>query len=68
LQRWEHDYYGPSAGPELYHLPSDPKQEKNVFNDNLEVARNIHAQYVKYLEELGTPEEHLQNRRELLPE
>jgi len=67
LQRWEHDYYGPSAGPELYHLPSDPKQEKNVFNDNLEVARNIHAQYVKFLEELGTPEEHLQNRRELLP-
>ena len=68
LERWERDFYGPEAGPELYHLPSDPKQEKNVLKENLEVARSIHAQYVKFLEELGTPEEYLQNRRQLLPE
>jgi len=68
FKRKEHDYYGPGAGPALYHLPSDPKQEKNVLEENIEVARSIHAQYVKFLEELGTPEEYLQNRRQLLAE
>ncbi len=57
--------YQGAGGPELYHLPSDPKQEKNVFGENREVARRLHAEHVRLLEELDTPEEYLKHRREL---
>ncbi len=52
-------------GPELYHLPSDPQQSKNVFIENREVADRLHAEYVKFLEGVNTPEEHLRDRRKL---
>ena len=35
--------------PRLYHLPSDPKQEKNVINENPEVARELHQMLVKFM-------------------
>ncbi|MBE9566802.1 MAG: sulfatase, partial [Proteobacteria bacterium] len=57
--------YKGARGPQLYHLPSDPKQEKNIFGENREVARRLHAEHVRLLEDLDTPEEYLENRREL---
>ena len=56
--------YG-AGGPELYHLPSDPKQETDVFAENRDAAARLHASHVQLLEQWGTPEEHLANRREL---
>jgi arylsulfatase A-like enzyme len=51
--------------PALFHLPEDPKEENNVIDGNQGIAREIHDRYVKWLEEAGTPEEHLAGRRKL---
>jgi arylsulfatase A-like enzyme len=51
--------------PGLYHLPSDPEEEKNVIQDNGRLAQEIHERYVAWLQEVGTPREHLAGRRKL---
>ena len=44
--------YGTEAGQSLlYHLPSDPKQGKNVINERPEVARELHQLLVKFMDE-----------------
>jgi arylsulfatase A-like enzyme len=53
------------GGPELYHLPTDSEQEHNVIAENRAVAEQLHAEHVRMLEELGTREEYLENRRRL---
>jgi arylsulfatase A-like enzyme len=42
--------------PKLYHLPSDPGQQRDLFEDYPEVARELHRKYLAMLEELGLPE------------
>lgn len=49
--------------PELYYLPDDPKESENLIDKNESLAKEIHHRYVKWLEEAGTPEEHLTGRR-----
>lgn len=51
---------------ELYHTVSDPGQQENVFEGNEAVARDLHAKFVGFLEELGTDEIFLAPRRRLL--
>jgi len=65
ITRMESAIYAGAGGPELYHLPTDPKQQRNVLAQNRHVAEELHAGHVKLLEEWGTPEEYLENRREL---
>jgi len=65
IRRVHKAIYKGAGGPELYHLPSDPKQETNVFPENRDAAARLHASHVDLLEQWGTPEEHLANRREL---
>jgi arylsulfatase A-like enzyme len=36
---------------ELYHLASDPNQEKNVIKERPEVARELHSLFVKFMKE-----------------
>lgn len=62
VPRAEEPLIGP-RGPELYHLTSDPTQNKNVIDKNPDVARRLHSQYVKFLEVVGTPERYLEHRR-----
>lgn len=50
---------------ELYHLPRDPKQIQDVFDENVEVAKGIHAKLMKFLESIGTKEEVLRYWRTL---
>jgi arylsulfatase A-like enzyme len=50
---------------ELYHLPSDPQQQSNVFTDNRDVAADLHRKFVGLLERLGTRENLLAPRRSL---
>lgn len=57
-----------SFAPELYYLPDDPEQKKNVIADYPDIAESIHKRYVAYLEELGTDERYLQYRRDLFRE
>jgi len=51
--------------PGLFHLPSDPGEQKNVIDGNQRLAQEIHGRYVAWLEEIGTPREHLAGRRKL---
>jgi arylsulfatase A-like enzyme len=53
------------ADPALFHLNEDPGELNDVIHVNTGLANEIHERYVKWLEELGTPEEHLAGRRKL---
>jgi arylsulfatase A-like enzyme len=50
---------------ELYHLPSDPKQEKNVIAGHPDIARKLHQYMGKLLQETGAPQRALEPRLEL---
>jgi len=50
---------------ELFHLSSDPKQEKNVITQHPEVAQELHQQLVKFLRETNVPTSLLKPRLEL---
>ena len=55
-----------TLGPTLlYHLPSDPKQEKNVINEHPEIARELHQTLVKFMREHNVPPELIETRLEL---
>ena len=41
---------------ELYHLPSDPGQERNVIAQNVEAARAVHGFLVKFMRDTGVAE------------
>ena len=49
----------------LYHLPSDPKQEKNVINEHPEVAHQLHKLLVKFMRENNLAPHLLEPRLEL---
>jgi len=49
----------------LYHLPSDPKQEKNVINERPEVAHELHQLLVKFMRENNVAPHLLEPRLEL---
>jgi arylsulfatase A-like enzyme len=51
--------------PALFYLPDDPDEQHDLIGANGGLAREIHARYVAWLEELGTPEAHLAGRRSL---
>jgi len=48
---------GERLTPELYHLPTDPKQTKNLYDEKTEVAEELRSNMIKFLESLGTEEE-----------
>ena len=50
---------------ELFHLSSDPKQEKDVLNEHPEVAQELHQLLVKFLRETNVPSPILKPRLEL---
>jgi arylsulfatase A-like enzyme len=50
---------------ELYHTATDPAQAHNVAQRYPDVARNLHAKFLRFLEQCGTCEEYLQPRREI---
>ncbi len=54
-----------STDPALYYLSEDPKESNNVMDQNQGLAREIHGRYANWLEEAGTPEDHLAGRRDL---
>lgn len=48
--------------PALFYLPDDPDEERDVIHSNEQLAREIHERYVRWLEEVGIPQEHLAGR------
>jgi arylsulfatase A-like enzyme len=51
--------------PLLFNLKTDPTEQHDLYPTNQKLARDIHTRYVRWLEELGTPEENLAGRRKL---
>lgn len=49
----------------LYHLPSDPGQEKNVIDQHPEIAKEIHQMLVKFMYDYKLPPERRDPRLEL---
>ena len=49
----------------LYHLPSDPKEEKDIINERPEVARELHQLLVKFMRENNLAPHLLEPRLEL---
>lgn len=50
---------------QLYHLPSDPGQEKNVINKYAEIARELHQLLVKFMHETKVAPHLIEPRLEL---
>ncbi len=53
-----------STKPALYYLPDDPGETNDLIHTNEALAREIHARYVRWLEQVGTPEQYLAGRRQ----
>jgi len=51
--------------PTLYHLPDDPLCTKDVINDHFDEAKKLHSGFVRLLEWLEVPENHLRFFREI---
>jgi hypothetical protein len=51
--------------PMLFNLREDPGELHDVIGANEALARDIHRRYVAWLEEVGTPAEHVEGRRSL---
>jgi hypothetical protein len=54
-----------SLEPALYHVREDPAESRNLIEQHPTLAGDIHQRYVAWLEEVGTPAEHLAGRRTL---
>jgi hypothetical protein len=53
------------TGPELYHLPSDPAQQRSVIEREARLAEDLRAAYAAWFRKLGVPEEALKQREKL---
>lgn len=49
--------------PELYYLPDDPRQERNLFHDHRDLVESLRLKHIAFLEHLGVPERALELRR-----
>ncbi len=52
-REWSFLYSVEPGMSELYHLPSDPRQERNVVHNHKEVAGEMHQLLVKFMRETG---------------
>ena len=50
---------------ELYHLPSDPKQVKNIIHENPEMAREIHKRLIGFMRDTNVLPALINERLEL---
>jgi len=51
------DERGKKIEPELYNLTKDPKETHNIFNEEKEVAEELHSKMAQLLESIGTSED-----------
>ena len=54
---------GPAETPELYDLAGDPGEQKDIWDSNTEEGLALMRCAISFLEDEGTPEEHLTPRR-----
>ena len=61
-KEWTLIYSSEGEPVELYHLPSDKKQENNIIDDEKSIAEDLLQKFVFRLKKAGT-EQRLLNRR-----
>ncbi|MDA8291476.1 MAG: sulfatase [Actinomycetota bacterium] len=61
--RWSLLYSHDEGGVELFDLPNDPRQSRNVALDHPEVVHELHGRLVEYLEAARCPDVYLAPRR-----
>ncbi len=59
---------GPGDKPELYDLTTDPGEQNDLWESNIEEGITLIRKTISFLEEQGTPEHHIQPRRAVLEE
>ncbi len=64
-EEWSLIYEVDPGLSELYHLPSDPTQEKNIIGERPEVARELHQMLVKFMRETNVATRLVEPRLEL---
>ncbi|MGQ9632554.1 MAG: sulfatase family protein [bacterium] len=60
-------YGGDEWRSELYDLGRDGDERQNILGDNLNVAEDLHRQYIDFLESIDCPNESVEGRREFNP-
>ncbi|MCD6509765.1 MAG: sulfatase [Thermoprotei archaeon] len=63
--RWSLIYARKGLPAELYDLQADPKQERNVILNELDIAKRLHGRFYKFLSDIGTCGRSLELREEL---
>jgi arylsulfatase A-like enzyme len=53
------------GGSELYHIKTDPQQEKNVIGQHLDIAQELHGLFVKHMKNTKVPQAKMEPRLEL---
>ncbi len=64
-EEWSFLYSAAVGKSELFHLASDPKQEKDVIGAHKDVAREMHQHLLRFMREAGTSPELIKPREEL---
>ena len=66
--RFLYIYGGDEWSSELYDLRSDPEEKQNIMDSRADVARQLHQQYLNFLEEIDCPRASIDVRQEFNPE
>jgi len=64
-EKWGFLYTTEDYPTELYDLERDPYQSENVSCKNPKIVRDLHHQFVEFLEQIGTDERYLSPRRKV---
>lgn len=56
-------YGGKEVEPELYYIPSDPKQQDNKAKEKPDIVKQLHADYVEMLKSIDCPDDRLKLRK-----
>ncbi len=59
---------GPGDAPELYDLENDPQEQTNIWENHTGEGIALIEKTISFLEQQGTPEQHIQPRRAVLAE
>src|SRR5204863_5385099 len=62
-EEWSMIWWRTGIPPRLHHLPSDPGEERDVFPENREPARRLHARYVEFLKQQQSTPRNYWSRR-----
>ena len=64
-EEWILLYTTEEGRSQLYHLPTDPGQERNVISDNIDLACGIHQRLVQFMRDTNLPERLMRPRLDL---